>query len=98
MGNRQHNKKMKAAVRAAMMRTGEGYQQALSRLRKERSITIAKAREVDLIPIDYFGLPLTLASFEILGDLSCVVLSVAHLSQPFPRSPLFALSRQRCLS
>ncbi|HET7545887.1 MAG TPA: hypothetical protein VFK05_38730 [Polyangiaceae bacterium] len=80
-----------------MERTGESYQQALSRLRRERPVRVAPGRDVDLIPIDYFGLKLTLASFEILGDWSCVVISAAHLSQPFPRSPLFALSRQRGL-
>jgi hypothetical protein len=37
----------------------------------------------------------TLATFEILGDVSCVVLSAPHLARPFPRNPLLALSRDR---
>lgn len=98
MGNRNHNKKLRAAVRAAMLRSGESYQQALLRLRNVQTNTAAPTREVDLIPIEYFGLPLTLATFEILGDLSCVVTSAQHLPQPFPKSPLFALARQRRLS
>jgi len=81
-----------------MVQTGEGYQQALSRLRSERAVASAPAADVDLVAIDYFGLPLTLATLEILGDISCVVLGAARLQQPCPKSPLFALSRHRCLS
>ena len=98
MGNRHHNRKLRAAVRAAMARTGESYQKALARLQSARQVSIALPRDVDLIPIDYFGVPLTLATFELVGALSCVVMSVDHLPQPLPKSPLFALAGQRCLS
>lgn len=95
MGNRHRNKKLRAAVRAAMVQTGESYQKTLSRLRPARPLATTPADGADLIAIEYFGLPLTLATFEILGNLSCVVTSARHLPLPFPKSPLFALARQR---
>jgi hypothetical protein len=98
MGNRHHHKKLRADVRAAIATTGESYQQALCRLRSARRQAVAPRAHVDLIPIDYFGIPLTLATFEILGDLSCVAVSGGRLPRPFPKSPLFALARQRALS
>ncbi|HYQ18659.1 MAG TPA: hypothetical protein VEQ58_22950 [Polyangiaceae bacterium] len=94
MGNRHHNKKLRIAVKRAMAVTGESYQRALSRLREEQPA----AREVDLIPIHYFGVPMTLATFELFEELSCVATSVHHLPKPFPRSPLFALARPRNVS
>lgn len=81
-----------------MARTGEGYQQTLSQLRRERSAMSAAPFGADLIAVDYFGLPLTLASLQILGDWSCIVLLGAHSTGPFPNTPLFALARQRFLS
>lgn len=75
MGNRHHHKKMRAEVRATMAATGEGYQQALSRLRSKRQLAARPSPDTDLIAIEYFGIPLTLATFEILGDLSCLVMS-----------------------
>lgn len=81
-----------------MARTGESYQKVLSRLRCQEREVVARASEVDLIPIAYFGIPLTIATFEILGDLSCVVTPGSLSFGPFPRNPLFALARQRSLS
>jgi hypothetical protein len=81
-----------------MAATGESYQQAWSRLRSARPRDAAPTRDVDLIPIEYFGIPLTLATFEILGDLSCIAVSGSRAPQPFPKSPLFALARQRGVS
>ena len=98
MGNRHHHKKMRVHVRATMAATGESYQQALYRLRSARRKAATPARDVDLIPIEYFGIPLTLATFEILGDLSCVALSGRQFPRSFPKSPLFALARRRSLS
>ena len=98
MGNRHHNKKLRAAVRATMARTGESYQTVLSRLRRQENKAVAPASDVDLIPIAYFGIPMTIATFQILGDLSCVVTPGSLPSGPFPRNPLFALKRQRSLS
>jgi hypothetical protein len=95
MGNRHHHKKLRAAVRAAMAKTGESYQTVLSRLRSQRHQALAPAHDVDLIAIDYFGVPMTIATFQILGDLSCIVTSGSVRTGPFPRSPLLALTRQR---
>lgn len=94
MGNRHHHKKLRAEARARMARTGESYQQALTRLRDERErATHAPARDVDLVAIAYFGAPATLATFEIAGRLACVVVSSRHLAGPFPRNPLVGLAR-----
>ena len=98
MGNRYHNKKLRAAVRATMARTGESYQTVLSRLRSQEREAVSHAGDVDLIPIGYFGIPLTIATFLIFDDLSCVVTPGSLLSGPFPRNPLFALTRERGLS
>lgn len=97
MGNRHHNKQLRAAVRAAMARTGESYQSALTRLRGERQTPLSTGA-VDLLPVDYFGLPVTLATFEILGELSCVVTAAGYLPARVPPTPLFALARQRAVS
>jgi hypothetical protein len=97
MGNRHHDKKLRAAVRSAMAKTGESYQTVLSRLRLQRE-NAAPAADVDLICIDYFGTPLTIATFRLFGALSCVVTPASISSGPFPRSPLFALARRRSLS
>ena len=77
--------------------TGESYQQALSRLLDARR-RAASTRDVDLIPIEYFGIPVTLATFEILGDLSCVAISGGRFPLPVPKCPLFGLARRRRLS
>ena len=98
MGNRHHNKKLRVAVRATMARTGESYQRVLARLQTQQRQPAARANDVDLIAIDYFGIPLTIATFELLGELSCVVTPGSVSSGPLPKSPLFALSQQRSLS
>jgi hypothetical protein len=96
MGNRHHHKKMRADVRAIMARTGESYQQVLVRLRaRAQPRPAAEGHQVDLLPVSYFGLPVTVATFELLGDLSCVVVSAHHLARPLPANPLLALARQR---
>jgi len=91
MGNRHHHKKLRADVRARMARTGESYQKALAQILDERS-TPKAARDIDLVPIDYFGAPAALATFEIAGRLACLVVSSRHRLRPFPQSPLVALA------
>ena len=59
---------------------------------------MARAGDVDLVAIDYFGIPLTIATFEILGALSCVVTTAVLSRGASPKSPLFALARPRSLS
>jgi len=97
MGNRNHHKKLRAEARAMMQQTGESYQRVLSRLRsrKHHRLAPAPAARVELVTGAYFGLPVTLATFEILGEVSCVVMSAHHLRYPYPSSPLFGLPRRR---
>jgi hypothetical protein len=92
MGNRHHNKKLRAAVRARMARTGEGYQRALARELEERASGAPIAR-VDLVPIVFFSAPAALATYELFGRLSCVLVSSRHHPAPFPRNPLVAATR-----
>ncbi|HYQ29209.1 MAG TPA: hypothetical protein VER04_18385 [Polyangiaceae bacterium] len=96
MGNRHHNKQLRAQVRARMAKTGESYQQALSRLSPRPSLG-AQTTDVDFLRIDYFGTPLTLATFEILEQVSCVVLPSSGLPSPLPKSPFFALDGRRAV-
>jgi hypothetical protein len=81
-----------------MASTGESYQTVLSRLRSQQGQPVTGARDVDLIPVMYFGIPLTIATFQLLGDLSCIVTPGSLSSGPLPMNPLFALARQRGLS
>jgi len=90
MGNRHHHKKLRSEVRARMARTGESYQRALSRILGERAPR-GGVGDVDLVPLEYFGVRGVLATFEIAGGLTWVVFSSRHLGGPFPRSPLFGL-------
>ncbi len=78
-----------------MADTGETYQQALSRLRAAKQSRSLEARGVDLLCVDYFGRALTLATFEILETLSCVVMPSSGFPLPLPKSPFFALQGRR---
>jgi hypothetical protein len=91
MGNRHHHKKLRAEVRARMARTGESYQRALARILDERA-GAPPAREVDLLAFEYFGVPATLATFEVAGRLACVAVSSRLASGTFPRSVLLSLA------
>ena len=86
-----------------MAKTGESYQQALARLRAQPpEAPLHAARDIDLLCIDYFGTELTLATFQILERLSCVVVPSSRLARASSasasvsqRSPFLALSGQR---
>jgi len=80
-----------------MAETGESYQRALARLRaRTQASTNHLPREVDLLCVDYFGTEITLATFQILERLSCVVVpSSRYATDARPQSPLLALSKQR---
>lgn len=78
-----------------MTQTGESYQMALSRLRRERQLSAARGPGVDLLAVEYFGSRLIVATFAILGDLSCVVTSADRLWQPVSKNPLFGLRGRR---
>ena len=84
-----------------MAKTGESYQQALARLRAQPpEAPLPSARNIDLLRVDYFGTELTLATFQILERLSCVVVPSSRLARASSASasvlsPLLALSGQR---
>ena len=87
-----------------MASTGESYQQAHRSLlalgepaRHARVGTEAPAIGADLLPIQYFGLPLGLAIFQIAGRLSVLVLSGPQGQGPFPLNPLLALGSARAV-
>ena len=63
MANRRANKKLRALARARMAATGEGYQRSLTALRAEQSARSGEG-SVDLIECTYYGVPLTLATFD----------------------------------
>jgi hypothetical protein len=102
MGNRHGHKQLRIAIRARMSQTGESFQQARAQILKQRG-HLAKpwpTPEVslihaDLLPIRYFGAPAALATFEIAGRLSVLVISSSSGLGPFPRNPLIALGPPR---
>lgn len=102
MGNRHGNKQLQRAARSRMASTGESYQQALASLlagREPARLTRLGSQitdiGTDLLPIDYFGLQLALATFEVAGRLSVLVLSGPRGRGPFPLNPLLALGTSR---
>ena len=99
MANRHGNKQLARAVRARMARTGESYQQARTALltgHEPERLALSRAEapqmNADLIPIRYFGVPLALATFEIAGRISVLLLSGPDGRGPFPSNPLLALA------
>jgi hypothetical protein len=92
MANRHSQKKLRAAVRARMARTGESYQQARQRLLALWPSSSASAQAVsgfDLLEFSYFGKPAVLASWHSYGVPVALVLSEA-VRRPlmFPRFAL----------
>lgn len=83
------------------MRGSLSYQKALSSLRHveapTQSSTCSEATDngVDLLPIRYFGVPATVATFEIAGRLAVLVVSSSHRAVPFPQNPIVALGPPR---
>ena len=104
MANRHGHKQLQRAARARMAETGESYQRARAavlmldkRARPPRARSEATAIGVDLLPIRYFGLQAALATFEIAGRLSVLVLSGAQGRGAFPLNPLIALGPPRAI-
>jgi hypothetical protein len=104
MGNRHGNKQLRLAVRARMARTGESYQQARTCVlalhepaRRAQVETEGTDIGADLRLISYFGVPLALATFQIAGGLSVLVLSGPRGRGPFPSNPLLALGSARAV-
>jgi hypothetical protein len=69
MANRHAHKKLRAEIRARMAKTGESYQAA-----RDRILSHTKQREVavDLLPLTYFGVPLTLATGDAQGHFHTI--------------------------
>jgi hypothetical protein len=72
-----------------MARTGEGYQKARDAILRERALPAPS--DVDLLVVDYFGVPTILATFETCGRLAVLVVAGRHRPTPFPGNPLIAL-------
>jgi hypothetical protein len=77
MANRHTHKKLRAEVRARMAATGESHQTALQRilLRRAASRTGAPARVPELIATTYFGVPITVAAYEVLSHVRLILVS-----------------------
>ncbi|MDP8998492.1 MAG: hypothetical protein M3O46_00090 [Myxococcota bacterium] len=71
MANRHAHKKLRAEVRARMGATGESYQRAHTRLATRVS---AIAPRTDLVPLSYYGVPVTLATIEMHGMAVAVLI------------------------
>jgi hypothetical protein len=88
-----------------MASTGESYQKALSSLlhldgpaqRPAQARCEATERDVDLLPIRYFGAPATLATFASAGRLAVLVVSSPQRPAPFPLNPIVALGPPRAV-
>lgn len=78
MGNRHHDKKLRAEVRARMARTGETYQRALECIRARRR----SEPRVDLVPFDWFGAPAALATIQNMGMTFFYVVSATRSRWP----------------
>jgi hypothetical protein len=81
MGNRHHDKKLRAEVRARMARTGETYQRALDRVLRGRRASANEPR-VDLQRIDWFGDEAALATIQNMGVTMCFIVSMPHRRLP----------------
>lgn len=103
MANRHAHKKLRAEIRDRMIATGEGYQTARQHiLARTRAGTYPRPRfisgenretvAVDLVPLTFFGLPVTLA----IGDagLFSTVTVIRH-APPSVAFPLVAWLRPR---
>jgi hypothetical protein len=77
MANRHTNKKLRAEIRARMAATGESHQQAHARIAACR--VSATRPETDLVPVSYYGIPVTLATIEMHGMAVAVLVSSSRL-------------------
>lgn len=79
MANRHRHKKRRAEIRARMAATGESYQTALARLASDRnrgSHRLQRAlRAPSLLRTSYFGVPVTIAVYELLSRASVILVS-----------------------
>jgi hypothetical protein len=102
MANRHGHKKLRSAARARMLSTGESYQKALTHIREAnphgRAAAMLPVSSVDLVSVCCFGWPAALATFEIAGRISVLLLLGPHRSDLRPRNPFLALGSPRTLN
>jgi hypothetical protein len=97
MANRHAHKKLRAEICARMRKTGESYQKARASILSERRLPNVRA---DLLAVTWYGLPVTLATYET-NDLSGAILIPSSklwghgYPNPFPHYALLALMRSR---
>ncbi|HET9931964.1 MAG TPA: hypothetical protein VFQ35_14780 [Polyangiaceae bacterium] len=72
MANRHTHKKLRAEVRARMTATGESHQTALAHILARGQ---ADPAVPDLIAVNYFGVTINVAVFEVLAHLRVVLVS-----------------------
>jgi hypothetical protein len=77
MANRHSHKKLRAEIRARMASTGESHQAAHRRILALRSS--ARRGEhtgvPELIATTYFGVPITVAAYEVLSHVRLILVS-----------------------
>jgi hypothetical protein len=91
MANRHSHKKLRLHVRRRMAATGESYQKALCEVLQLGDDTRDSSRGVDLIIAHYFGVPITLATFEAVEPLGHPVITWVPSSLPNGACPLPSL-------
>jgi hypothetical protein len=79
MANRHSHKKLRAEIRSRMASTGESYQAALRQVLALRGAERRGERTSvpDLIAASYFGVPVTVAAYEVLSHLRLILVSGA---------------------
>lgn len=95
MANRHSHKKRRAEIRARMAATGASYQATLASVVAERSQSRHRVdsspRAPSLLQASYFGVPVTLAVYELFSRASLILVSGCGgpLCLPFAKaSPL----------
>jgi hypothetical protein len=79
MANRHSHKKRRAEIRARMAATGASYQTALAKVVAERGQGKDRMprslRTPSLLRASYFGVPVTLAVYEVFSRASLILVS-----------------------
>ena len=82
MANRHNHKKRRMHVRRRMCATGETYQKALHEILQRGDGMRDYSSGVDLITAHYFGVPITLATFEAVEPLGHPLITWVPSSLP----------------
>jgi hypothetical protein len=97
MANRHTHKKLRAEICARMTRTGESYQKSRACILSQRRLPEVRA---DLVAVTWYGLPVTLATYETDGLSGAILIPSSKLwghgyPNPFPQYALLALMRSQ---